>query len=607
MSELIVPDYLKEPSLDGHCYGTLEYDTSDRMFQLVGEPILLEFAKRVFPGAKVHHRDKMLEFSSSRREVADLNWLLMRYPVNIDQCRWVLESSRDEEIKRINKRITGDDLLKTTPPSNFLGKLYPYQESGVTYMAGNKRCLLADGMGLGKTWTGLAAAATAGKYPILVVCQTHVQEQWQRMIGMLFEMKGLTWQDDMLISDFERWERRGRALAPVLKSQTATAIPSTPFAIIHYGLLQWWEEEILEREFKTIIFDEIQELRHIGTQKYSSASLVSSRAENVFGMSGTPVFGYGVEIWSVMNAIDFHCLGSREAFTREWCSGYGEDIVTDPQALHGHLTREGLMLRRRATDDDVALNLPRVDRHVQDLNHDSELYDSLIKVALIKADGYHEASFTAKGRLARDIERESRKATGVAKAEYVAAFVRGLLEAGEKPLVYAWHHAVHDILREELKDFKPVFFTGKETVKKKKKGLKSFMEGETDIAILSLRSAAGLDGLQHRATVCVFAELDWSPAVFAQCETRIARIGVNETVENVPSYYCVSNIGHDEVMLDVLGVKTGQFVGIMGDEPDTQKEQHEAEKRAQKRIEQLVKKLQKEKRGKLASVSGVLE
>lgn len=591
----MIPDFLKEPSYGGHIYGKLIYVEKDHVFRISGEPLLLEYAKRIFPGAKVTRGGGgHLEFNCTRREISDLNWLLLRFPVNVDQCKGMLDGERQRAIDQINRRVSGSDRTRTTPPSDFLGKLYPYQESAVTFMTVNQRCLLSDGMGLGKTWSGLAAAATAGEYPVLIVCQAHVQKQWQRMVGMLFDLPGLKGQRDM--KPFELATKRGEALAPILTSRTATKIPGTPFAIIHYGLLAWWQKEILRQGFKTVLFDEVQELRHTGTGKYSAASLFSSNANNVYGLSGTPVFGYGKEIWSVMNAIDFHCLGSEEAFTREWCAGYGEKIVSDPKALNGHLSREGLMLRRRFSDPEVGIDVPMVVRNIEDLAHDESLYDSLISATRSKVREYDSAGFHMKGRLARDIERESRKATGVAKARYVAEFVASLLEAGERPLVYAWHHDVHDILQERLRMYNPAIFTGKQSTKKKDDSLKKFMDGGTDLGLLSLRSAAGLDGLQYRATMCVFAELDWSPACHGQAETRIARIGVDDSVNEIPSYYCVASVGHDEVMLDVLGVKTGQFVGLMGDEPESYEEQKDSEERAARRIDVLVDKLDKEEK-----------
>ena len=53
-----------------------------------------------------------------------------------------------------------------------------------------------------------------------------------------------------------------------------------------------------------MIFDEIQELRHGGTEKYSAASLLAEECERVIGLSGTPIYNKGSEIWNVVNILD---------------------------------------------------------------------------------------------------------------------------------------------------------------------------------------------------------------------------------------------------------------------------------------------------------------
>lgn len=83
----------------------------------------------------------------------------------------------------------------------------------------------------------------------------------------------------------------------------------------------------------------MQELRHTGTEKYSAASLLSDSCNQVIGLSGTPIYNRGGEIWNVINVLDFHFLGDWESFSREWCSGYGSAIVTKPDVLGAYLRR----------------------------------------------------------------------------------------------------------------------------------------------------------------------------------------------------------------------------------------------------------------------------
>ena len=131
--------------------------------------------------------------------------------------------------------------------------------------------------------------------------------------------------------------------------------------------------------FRTVIFDEMQELRHAGTEKYSAASLVSSAAENVIGLSGTPIYNHGGEIWNVINVLDFHFLGDWESFSREWCYGYGSNIVAKPDLLGSYLKREGLMLRR--VKGDVLSELPPKRRLVIEIDSDDKVYRELMKGA----------------------------------------------------------------------------------------------------------------------------------------------------------------------------------------------------------------------------------
>jgi SNF2 family DNA or RNA helicase len=484
--------------------------------------------------------------------------------------------------------------LKFLPKADVVVSVVPDGEAHVydVVCADPHRNFVANGIivhNCGKTWTSLAAAVQAQKYPVLVVCQTQVLRQWQRVIGSLFPTPEGISPSSLGSTRWARSVERGKLLAPILRTKTPSPLANTPFAIIHYGLLTSWKDALLERHFPTVIFDEVQELRRRESAKYTAASLLSSEADQVWGVSGSPVYNYGSEIWNVLNAIDFHCLGSYDAFTRDWCTAYGGTIVAQPAVLGDYLKREGLLLRRRTSE--VLPELPPVHRRVQTVDHDEGLHAQLIGEAVTKASKFNECGWHERGQVARDIDRLSRYAAGLSKVPYVAAFVAGLIEAGERPLLFGWHHDFYTELEKYLGKYEPAFITGRETEAQKDAALQRFLEGQTPLAILSLRTAAGLDGLQYRATCVVMGELDWSPAVHSQLEARVARLGVPKEIEYVPSFYCISETGYDQVMLDVLGLKTEQFTGILLDEPETYEEKQKQELSVAQRIMTLIEKL----------------
>lgn len=160
---------------------------------------------------------------------------------------------------------------------------------------------------------------------------------------------------------------------------------------------------------------------------------------------------------------------------------------------------------------------------------------------------------------AEELSNTLRQATGIAKAPYVAEFVRLLLESGEKVVLYGWHHEVYSIWADRLAEFKPVFYTGAQSVPQKEEAKRRFIASETPLLIISLRSGAGLDGLQKVCRTVVFGELDWSPGVHEQCVGRIHRDG---QAEHVAAYYLLAEDGVDPIMAEVLGVKRQQIEGI---------------------------------------------
>jgi len=370
----------------------------------------------------------------------------------------------------------------------------------------------------------------------------------------------------------------------VVKGLTPYALPEADIYLAHYLILRGWKEVLPNLGFKSLLFDEIQELRRAGTEKYSAASLLSSAAERVIGLSGTPIYNQGGEIWNVVNILDFQFLGSWESFSREWCDGYGRGTVMKPDLLGDHLRREGLMLRR--TKADVLPELPPKRRLVQEIDADDALYERLTREVLMKLRLLRDdETLTPSKRalLEEQISQEERQATGLAKASYVAAFVKALLEGGESVLLFAHHHAVMDTYNKELRAFSPEFITGRETDLQKDIAASRFMNGMTNLCCVSLRSASGLN--LQRATCVVFGELDWSPAVHSQAEDRAHRIG---QTDSLLCYYLVSPKGSDQDMQEALGLKVSQFLALMGDLPTPASEMLAQETAARAHVRRLM-------------------
>lgn len=572
------PQYLAVPETEGrHLFGSLSYDDDEKAWIIDGEPAVAELAKRLFPGSMGLGAGKA-RFPATKRAAGDLNWLMLRFPLSIgaDSCEaW--EKARLDAIRHAEVRVRVNLDRPHLPASEgFSGKLLPFQEEGLAYLLNNERCLLADEMGTGKTPTALAWIHARGASPALIVAPPHLLSQWGREISRF--LPGVPFS--------------------VLRGRKPRPVATAPIYLTHYLLLEAWREELLRMAPPVVVFDEVQDLRHNGTKKYSAASLISEKAEHVAGLSGTPIYNRGGEIWNVLNILEYHCLGDWEAFTREWCEGYRSDVVSHPDVLGDYLRREGLMLRR--TKADVLADLPPKRRVVQHIDSDQGKFSSLMGTAVQLAlqVGSVKDPFQ-RGRMVREAVNQTRRATGVAKAPFVAAFVRSLLEAGEKVLLFAYHHDVWGAYGEALEEFRPSRITGMETQAQKDAAVASFMgsgrRSETDLCMVSLRAASGLN--LQRATCVVFGELDWSPAVHSQAEDRAHRIGQKDSLL---CYYLTCDEGTDEEMLEALGLKVSQFLGIMGDRSETEEDRALAQTVATEHLNRVIAKLRARSTGTTA-------
>ncbi|MCL2867373.1 MAG: DEAD/DEAH box helicase, partial [Clostridia bacterium] len=532
------------PDEDGRTHGTLSYNKKRKTWVVRGDPNVTELCKRIFPGSEGGRRGSAV-FAAHRRLIGELNWLMLRYPLEIkpqDRPLWE-KAIQEARAYAIRRELAALAPQKSDPPEGtFNGCLMEFQREGLAFLINQERCLLADEMGLGKTVQALAFLAAEGAFPALIIPPAHLISNWRGEIIRFLTIQG----------------REPRV--HIIKGLKPYPLPEADIYLMHYLLLRGWKQAFSRLQFAAVIFDEAQELRHAGTEKYSAASLLAGNCRRVVGLSGTPIYNTGGEIWNVINILDFHFLGSWDSFSREWCYGYGQSIVIKPELLGAYLKREGMMLRR--VKEDVMTELPPKRRLVTAIDSDDSLYQRLAASFTDTLRTLRDAALPPSERaiLENIVSQEDRQATGIAKAPFVCQFVRALVEGGEKVLLFAHHHKVMDAYKSGLKSLSPGFITGRENTAQKDLAVQRFMEGRTNLLCLSLRSASGLN--LQRAGCVVFGELDWSPAVHAQAEDRAHRIG---QADSLLCYYLVSPSGCDADMQEALGLKVSQFVGLMGD------------------------------------------
>lgn len=478
-------------------------------------------------------------FVNTPEACTDLLWFMKRYPLSMSSQDFDLmadgQSKHDQNVAEMEEIL----LPSYTPSTPMLRNGFAardYQRRAADLYIRTKRLLLGDDIGLGKTLSAILSFFNENTLPAVVAVQTHLTRQWRDEIEKFTDHR-----------------------VHIIQGTKPYSLPTADVYVIKYSCLSGWVNIFETGFFKSVVFDEVQELRRQASAKYGAAEALSNNVKYAIGLSATPIYNYGSEIFAVLNLLKPGCLGEFMDFQREWCKSWGTNyVVSDPDALGTYLRDNYLLLRRNRAE--VGQELPMINRIVHYVDYSDIEVKKSENLAKQLAMKVLNGSFTERGQAAREFDMLMRHNTGVAKANSVAEYVKILLENKEPVVLALWHRDVYDIVLDVLKDYKPVMYTGSESEAQKQRAKDAFLNGETDLFIISLRSGIGLDGLQKRCHTIVIGELDWSPQVHEQLIGRVDRAGQEHQVTAI---FLVTDAGSDPVIIDVLGLKSSQSHSIL--------------------------------------------
>src|SRR5262249_32900306 len=241
------------------------------------EPHIHVRLKRVF-GKVGRQSHGIIQLSHSPENCRDLEWFCQRYPHTVDD-----ESA---EALRTGSRQHRDTILRleriidaTYEPRRFSLTLPPrsYQSREAEIYLNNGYLLIADDVGLGKTVSAICSFTDPRTLPALVVTLTHLPAQWEVEIRYFATLL------------------RKHAIRKGTPYKHSTIMNLGPYVlIINYHKLSGWAD-VLSKYCKSVVFDEIQELRHASngdggemTAKYGAAKSVASACSFRLGVSAAP-------------------------------------------------------------------------------------------------------------------------------------------------------------------------------------------------------------------------------------------------------------------------------------------------------------------------------
>ena len=546
-------------------FGTLEY-VQDKYSKLwcwkVTGALAIDKISSLSSKAWYGENENEVIIEDSTESIKQLKLMMDRYPLEIlSKTIWQRKIVKTYAPKPTLPPIK-HKLKRAKTGEQFRGKLMNFQKEGLDFLlksSGN--ALLADEMGLGKTVQTLSYVSTEKQtFPVLIVAPLVTLKNWEREIEKFLKKKS----------------RNGRILesespsVTLIRTGKSKELPVSDIYVINYELLLKRSDDIEKLGIRTIVCDEVHNLRSKTTQKYKAVKKLAaaSTVHYRIGLSGTPIYNRGSEIWPIIDILKPGLLGSFKEFCEYFCyvNDKGKAIVLENKraSLRNELQKHVMLRRKKA---DVLKELKDKVRYKQVIASDTEFYlEELDKIwkKLEAEQKVAQTEFSKSASYHRAIQSE-RQIAGVAKLPHVINFVKDIMEIEESVVVFCHHKVIHKLLHESLQDFSPVSIIGGQSDATRQDQIDKFQRGESKLMIAGIR--AGNVGINlTRAKYVIFAELDWSPAIHRQAEDRLHRIGQKNTVF---AYYLIGNGTLDDHVASILVDKSYEIDAIMDETVDT--------------------------------------
>ncbi len=462
----------------------------------------------------------------------------------------------DGKWKKLLANVEAARALTPSQPAGLKAKLRAYQLEGFSWLtrlaAWGAGGVLADDMGLGKTVQALALLVDrASKGPALVVAPTSVAFNWRDEAARFAPKLRVH-----LYSEHRALEQ----------------LKAGDVVVVSYGLLVRDAKRLAAQPFATVVFDEAQQLKNPGTQRYQAAKHLDAAFR--VALSGTPIENHLGELWSLFSLVFPPLLGTWDSFRERFASPIEKRI--DPAAAP-ELAQvlQPFLLRR--TKSEVAAELPsRTDVRVPVVLSAPEwdLYEDtrLAAISDLESPGHvlreqerrvQVLAMLTRMRLAASHPRllDATSTVESSKLARLLELVDELRAEGQRMLIFS-QFTSHLALVKAALDAKGVTsleLDGSTPAADRKKRVRAFQEGRDPVFLISLK--AGGTGLNlTAATNVILLDPWWNPAVEDQASDRAHRIG---QLQPVTVYRLVAMNTVEEMMLSLHSRKRALIAEVL--------------------------------------------
>lgn len=489
---------------------------------------------------------------------------------------------------------------------SLLDNLKEYQKEDIQKaIEWDGKCLIANCPGSGKTVEALSIVTRLNAFPCLIETISGGKPTWARESSWWLE-------GNRTVSIIEGIKKNSKlsSISVLLPDLSYKEIPindwNAEIIIINYDILSAWEREILNKGFKSIVFDESHKLRNSKTIrfKYSKQFALKGNSGKEIPvrlcLSATPILNHPSELIPQLQLIGkLNEVGGYWVYINKYCDpkdikvpyfnkkkGVKEyRVVKDITGVNKrNLPELNLLLKnrimiRRTTKEILPWMEPNqriiIPTQLNNWEEYVKVEDDFINWIGQAVLDQRKFQSSLKGLSPEEVERA--KELRAESAEIVArrnesliklGYLRQIAARGKLPAVVDWlenaieenrnilvfihHQEIQQALAKRFPTALHIYSTDSKT-----KALQAEEEFQTNpnknLLFLSMHGSSESKTLT-KANTAVFPELDWTPAIlFDQCEGRAS--GRVNNPHNIISYFFLAHKTIDDYMWMLLKKK----------------------------------------------------
>lgn len=464
-------------------------------------------------------------------------------------------------------------------------KLYGFQRAGVAFLVKNRRAILADPPGLGKSAQiirTLQVLSEMGEnpFPALIVCPNSL-----KLSTWCFELKQWAPELSVTVVDGSAAQRRKQLASGAQVTVIHWEALRLHSRLAGYGTIALTDEERAPKElnaigFRTVVGDEAHKIAEPRSQMTRAMWALLHDAEFRYLMTGTPIKQNLGNLWALLHGVEPTWFPARTKYLDRW----GETSLNYFGGLDVHgvkaETKEEFfqvidpLIRRipkEAALPQLPPKLPTAIRHTPMTPKQAKAYRQMrdtmvaqLNDILVAPSPLAQLTRLAQFAAASAEIAEDGQLRLSAPSSKVDDLVDLLEELGDEPLVVAAvSRQLIELAAERLTKLHIThgLVTGAHSVWERQQAVQKFQEGRLRVILLTL--GAGAEGITlTRASKLLFMQSSWSQVQNLQCEDRIHRIGSerHDFVQIIVQITPDTVEEHQREVLELKGIRAEEVV-----------------------------------------------